>query len=204
MDDARRLQPAAILLDIPVSERDDLLRQLKADRFTSKIPVIMMSVVDRPDVPDGVDAHVGKPVQHDPLVACARGARGRTRWAAVVATILLVEDTPANLALATKLLRAAGHEVLTAETAAAGIALARARLPDLVLMDLGLPDMDGWQALSEIRADRGAVAGLRVVAFTAHAMLGDRERALAAGFDDYLSKPIEFATFADRVGDLLP
>jgi CheY-like chemotaxis protein len=121
-----------------------------------------------------------------------------------VATILLVEDTPANLVLATKLLRAAGHEVLTAETAAAGIALARGRLPDLVLMDLGLPDMDGWQALSEIRADRGPVAGLRVVAFTAHAMLGDRERALAAGFDDYLSKPIEFATFADRVGGLLP
>jgi CheY-like chemotaxis protein len=121
-----------------------------------------------------------------------------------VATILLVEDTPANLALATKLLRAAGHEVLAAGTAAAGIALARARLPDLVLMDLGLPDMDGWQALSEIRADQGVVAGLRVVAFTAHAMLGDRERALAAGFDDYLSKPIEFDTFADRVGDLLP
>ncbi len=68
VDDARRLQPAAILLDIPVSERDDLLRQLKADRFTSKIPVIMMSVVDRPDVPDGVDAHVGKPVEHDPLL----------------------------------------------------------------------------------------------------------------------------------------
>jgi CheY-like chemotaxis protein len=121
-----------------------------------------------------------------------------------VATILLVEDTPANLVLAVKLLRAAGHEVLAAETAAAGVALARERLPDLVLMDLGLPDMDGWQALSEIRADGGAVAGLRVVAFTAHAMLGDRERALAAGFDDYLSKPIEFATFADRVEDLLP
>ena len=76
-----------------------------------------------------------------------------------MATILLVEDTPANLALATKLLRAAGHEVLTAETAAAGIALARERLPDLVLMDLGLPDMDGWQALSEIRADRGRPPG---------------------------------------------
>ena len=120
-----------------------------------------------------------------------------------MATILLVEDTPANRALATKLLRAAGHEVLTAETATAGIAMARERLPDLVLMDLGLPDMDGWQALGEIRAGEGAVARLRVVAFTAHAMLGDRERALAAGFDDYLSKPIEFTTFAARVGDLL-
>jgi two-component system, cell cycle response regulator DivK len=121
-----------------------------------------------------------------------------------VATILLVEDTPANRALATKLLRAAGHEVLTAGTAAEGVALARERLPDLVLMDLGLPDMDGWQALSELRADPGAAARLRVIAFTAHAMLGDRERALAAGFDDYLSKPIDFATFTDSVGNLLP
>jgi two-component system cell cycle response regulator DivK len=120
-----------------------------------------------------------------------------------VATILVVEDTPANLALASKLLRAAGHDVLTAETASAGVALARERLPDLVLMDLGLPDMDGWHALGEIRADRRA-AGVRVVAFTAHAMLGDRERALARGFDGYLSKPIEFATFVDSVTGYLP
>ncbi len=115
-----------------------------------------------------------------------------------MATILLVEDTPANLALATKLLRAAGHEVLAAETAAAGVATARSRLPDLVLMDLGLPDMDGWQALREIRADPRSAA-LRVVAFTADAMLGDRERVLEAGFDGYMSKPIEFATFVETV-----
>ena len=119
-----------------------------------------------------------------------------------MATILVVEDTPANRALVRKLLTAAGHEVLVAETARAGIELARERLPDLVLMDLGLPDMDGWQALGELRADERAKA-LRVVAFTAHAMVGDRERALAAGFDGYLSKPIEFATFADSVRALL-
>jgi two-component system cell cycle response regulator DivK len=120
-----------------------------------------------------------------------------------VATILVVEDTPANLALATKLLRAAGHEVITSDTGAAGIAMARERLPDLVLMDLGLPDMDGWQALREIRANDTA-AGLRVVAFTADAMLGDRERALAGGFDGYMSKPIDFATFARSVEGYLP
>jgi CheY-like chemotaxis protein len=120
-----------------------------------------------------------------------------------VATILLVEDTPANLALATKLLQAAGHEVLATETAAAGVALARDRLPDLVLMDLGLPDMDGWQALREIRADQRA-AGLRIVAFSADAMLGDRERALEGGFDGYMSKPIDFATFAETVEGYLP
>jgi CheY-like chemotaxis protein len=116
--------------------------------------------------------------------------------------ILLVEDIPANLALATKLLRAAEFDVLTANTAAAGIALARVQGPDLVLLDLGLPDMDGWQALKELRAHQGT-ANLRVVAFTAHAMVGDRARVLEAGFDGYLTKPIDFATFADRVGDLL-
>jgi two-component system, cell cycle response regulator DivK len=120
-----------------------------------------------------------------------------------VATILVVEDTPANLALAHKLLKADHHEVLGATTAHAGIALARQHVPDLVLMDIGLPDMDGWNALTIIRAD-SQTAGLRVVAFTAHAMVGDEERALEAGFDGYLSKPIDFASFARSVRDLLP
>jgi CheY-like chemotaxis protein len=120
-----------------------------------------------------------------------------------VAKILVIEDTPANRALATKLLQAAGHEVFSADTAAEGMALARTELPDLVLMDLGLPDMDGWQALRELRADRGPAAGLRIVAFTAHAMVGDDDRARAAGFDEYLSKPIDFATFADTIQGLL-
>jgi two-component system cell cycle response regulator DivK len=120
-----------------------------------------------------------------------------------VATILVVEDTPANLALASKLLRAAHHEVLAAETARAGIELARAHRPDLVLLDLGLPDMDGWQVLTQMRSDPDT-HGLRVVAFTAHAMVGDEQRVLDAGFDGYLSKPIDFSTFPTTVGDLLP
>jgi two-component system cell cycle response regulator DivK len=120
-----------------------------------------------------------------------------------VATILVVEDTPANLALACKLLRAADHDVLSAVTAASGITLARERLPDLVLMDLELPDMDGRQALTKLREDPRTL-GLRVVAFTAHAMVGDERRVLDAGFDGYLSKPIDFGTFSQSVGDLLP
>ena len=119
VDDARRLQPVAILLDILMPERDgrDLLRELKADPVIGEIPVIVVSVVDSADVPDGADGHLSKPVRQEPaLRACSRSSAARD-GRAIVATILLVEDTPANRALATKLLRAAGHEVLTAETA---------------------------------------------------------------------------------------
>jgi two-component system, cell cycle response regulator DivK len=120
-----------------------------------------------------------------------------------MATILVVEDIPANRALASKLLMGAGHEVLSADNATEALDLADERAPDLILMDLGLPDMDGWQALGELRANE-RTADIRVVAFTAHAMMGDRDRVLEAGFDGYLSKPIDFRTFADSVAELLP
>ncbi|MBA2633256.1 MAG: response regulator [Chloroflexi bacterium] len=121
-----------------------------------------------------------------------------------MAVIVLVEDTPANLALATKLLTAAGHDVATARTGADGVRLVAERAPDLVLMDLGLPDIGGREAMHEIRRTVPDGPRLRVIAFTAHAMVGDRERAIADGFDGYLSKPIEFATFVESVEALLP
>jgi CheY-like chemotaxis protein len=119
-----------------------------------------------------------------------------------MARILLVEDMPANQALVDKLLRLDGHEVLIAGTGARGIELAQEGCPDLVLMDIGLPDMDGWGALDALRAE-AATARLRIVAFTAHAMLGDRTRALTAGFDGYLAKPVDVSTFATTVRELL-
>lgn len=120
-----------------------------------------------------------------------------------MARILVVEDTPANLALAVKLLRAVGHDVLPATSGEEGVAVARTTLPDLVLMDLGLPDMDGTQAMRALRALE-RTKDLCVVAFTAYAMTGDRERAMESGFDGYLSKPIDFATFTRDVEELLP
>jgi CheY-like chemotaxis protein len=119
-----------------------------------------------------------------------------------LSTILLVEDTMANRALAVKLLKAAGHEVIEAADGAAGIVEARARRPDLVLMDLSLPGMDGWEALRRLRAD-GGTRDLRIVALTAHAMAGMRDEALAAGFDGYLSKPIDALTFAATVSSFV-
>jgi CheY-like chemotaxis protein len=115
-----------------------------------------------------------------------------------LSTILLVEDTLANRALAVKLLKAAGHEVIEAADGAAGIVAAQARHPDLVLMDLSLPGLDGWEALKQLRADN-RTRHLRVVALTAHAMAGARDQALAAGFDGYMSKPIDAVSFAETV-----
>ena len=115
-----------------------------------------------------------------------------------MSTILLVEDTIANRALVVKLLKAAGHDVIEAADGAAGILGAQTRRPDLVLMDLSLPGMDGWEALRRLRAD-GRTRDLRIVALTAHAMAGTRDEALEAGFDGYLSKPIDAVTFAETV-----
>lgn len=115
-----------------------------------------------------------------------------------MARILVVDDDPRNLRLAATVLEQAGHEVLAAEDGETGIAAALAHLPDLVLMDVQMPDVDGVAALARLRADARTTA-LRVVALTALAMKGDRDRLLAAGFDGYIEKPIRYKTFLAAV-----
>lgn len=112
--------------------------------------------------------------------------------------ILLVEDVEDNRALARFLLEAAGHDVIEAVNGAEALALAREHQPDLVLMDLSLPEVDGWEAARILWADP-ATAHLRIVAVTAHAMAGDRERVLAAGFLGYIAKPVDVTGFAGQV-----
>ncbi|HLL64509.1 MAG TPA: response regulator [Micromonosporaceae bacterium] len=117
--------------------------------------------------------------------------------------ILLVEDTPHNLQLMTYLLEAHGHAVTGAATGEQGIDLAQASPPDLIVMDLQLPGIDGYQALEALRS-ASALIGVPVVAVTSFAMVGDRDRALSAGFDHYLTKPIEPETFTDEIDSCLP
>ncbi len=119
-----------------------------------------------------------------------------------MACILIVEDNPVNMKIVARVLEYAGHEVLKAAEAVEGLRLARARLPDLVLMDIMLPGMDGVAALKELRAD-AATAKLKVAALTAYAMKGDRERLLGAGFDGYFSKPIRHKEFIASVAAML-
>ena len=114
-----------------------------------------------------------------------------------MARILIVEDNPDNMKLFRALLTMKGHAV-TALTSGDGLLEALAESPpDLVLMDIQLPGRDGFELLSEIRAS--PYAKLKVVALTAHAMSGDREKARDAGFDEYITKPIDIATFPDLV-----
>jgi len=114
-------------------------------------------------------------------------------------TVLLVEDNPMNLELAADLLRAAGYAVLEAMTGREGLALAVARLPDLVLLDIRLPDMDGLDVVRALRADP-RTAALPVVAVTAQAMKGDEQAARSAGCSGYITKPINTRTFLAEVG----
>ena len=118
-------------------------------------------------------------------------------------TILIVEDNRDNMKLMNYLLSAFGYSPVTAPDAAEGIRLAREKHPDLILMDIQMPQMDGYEATREIRAD-GAFRRVPIVAVTSFAMVGDVERIMASGFDGYISKPIEPETFVRMVEKFLP
>ena len=114
------------------------------------------------------------------------------------ARVLVVEDNVKNMKLFRDVLEAAGFRTLAATTAGEAVDVAAEQGPDLVLMDIQLPDFDGVEALGRLRADE-RTASTPVLALTAQAMEGDRERFLAAGFDGYLSKPVDIAEFVATV-----
>jgi two-component system cell cycle response regulator len=118
------------------------------------------------------------------------------------ATILVIEDDPPSLELMTYLLNAHGYVTLSAERGDDGLAIARRERPDLVVCDIQLPGFDGYEIARLLKADV-ALRTMPLVAVTALAMVGDREKALAAGFDDYVSKPIDPATFVALIEPLL-
>jgi two-component system cell cycle response regulator DivK len=111
-----------------------------------------------------------------------------------MATVLIVEDNPANMTLAVFLLQSVGHAVLSAMDAEAGLTLARAAQPDLILMDIQLPGMDGLEATVQLKRD-AATRAIPVIALTALAMKGDEERIRAAGCDGYIAKPMRYQEF---------
>lgn len=115
-----------------------------------------------------------------------------------MATILLVEDNEMNRDMLSRRLERKGYQLLAAVDGAEGVAMAQAHTPDLILMDMSLPVMDGWEATRQIRATPNLRA-IPIIALTAHAMAGDREQALAAGCDDYETKPIDFPNLLAKI-----
>lgn len=115
-----------------------------------------------------------------------------------MSTILIVEDNPRNMKLVRDVLQVKGHSTLEATTAEDGIVLAKERIPDLVLMDIQLPGMNGIQALGHLRAEP-STARIPVIAVTASVMQQDRKLITEAGFDGYIGKPINLAEFLETV-----
>ncbi|HEY3128457.1 MAG TPA: response regulator [Acidobacteriota bacterium] len=124
------------------------------------------------------------------------------KWQMEGEKILIVEDNPLNMQLAMYVLEAAGYVVLQAEDAEKGIALARAERPAVILMDESLPGMDGLSATKVLKQDP-SMKDIRIVMLTAHAMKGDEEKALSAGCDGYLTKPIDTRKFAQQVAQFV-
>jgi two-component system cell cycle response regulator DivK len=119
-----------------------------------------------------------------------------------MARLLLVEDNEMNRDMLSRRLLRRGFEVSVAVDGQEGVDMVRAELPDLVLMDMSLPIMDGWEATRQLKAD-ARTAAIPVIALTAHAMAGDREKALEAGCDDYDTKPIELPRLLEKIAALL-
>lgn len=117
-------------------------------------------------------------------------------------TILIVEDNEMNRDMLSRRLQRKGYEILIAVDGVNGIDVARASTPDLILMDMSLPIVDGWEATRRLKAD-DALRHIPVIALTAHAMANDREKALEAGCDDYDTKPIELPRLLGKMEALL-
>ncbi len=120
----------------------------------------------------------------------------------IVKKILLVEDNELNRDMLSRRLQRRGFEVLLAGDGAAGVEIASSEHPDLVLMDMSLPILDGWEASRRLKAD-AATRNIPIIALTAHAMASDRERSLQAGCDDFDTKPVDFARLLGKIDRLL-
>jgi CheY-like chemotaxis protein len=119
-----------------------------------------------------------------------------------MAKILLVEDNEMNRDMLSRRLLRRGYELAVAVDGAEGVAMAQAEMPDLVLMDMSLPVMDGWEVTRKLKGEE-ATRGIPVIALTAHAMSGDRDKAIEAGCDDYDTKPVEFDRLLAKIEALL-
>ncbi len=121
-----------------------------------------------------------------------------SRRTSMTKRILIIEDNQDSRILITDLLQSLAYTVLVAEDGVQGLTMAQAEMPDLILMDLSLPKMDGWALARQLKQDT-ELAHIPIIALTAHAMVGDREEALRVGCDDYVSKPIDMRELTSKL-----
>lgn len=119
-----------------------------------------------------------------------------------MAKLLVVEDNEMNLDMLTRRLQRRGYQIISAVDGAQGVARAHSELPDLILMDISLPVLDGWEATRRIKS-ASETKTIPVIALTSHAMAGDREKCLEAGCDDFDTKPVEISRLTDKIEALL-
>ncbi|PYU44734.1 MAG: two-component system response regulator [Acidobacteria bacterium] len=116
--------------------------------------------------------------------------------------ILLVEDNEMNRDMLSRRLQRKGYSVVTAEDGEKGLLLARSETPDLILMDISLPAMDGWEVTRLLKANQ-STRHIPIIALTAHAMVSDRKKAIEAGCDEYDTKPVDFARLSEKIENLI-
>lgn len=116
--------------------------------------------------------------------------------------ILLIEDNEPNRDMLSRRLERRGYEILTAETGKQGLSLARAEMPDLILMDITLPEIDGWEVTRLLKSDQ-STRHIPIIALTARALLSDRDKAFEVGCDEYDTKPVDFERLTGKIGNFL-
>jgi len=208
------LEPPALLIinaEMPEQIGYELVRRIRQSYAPETLPIVMFTSGGRPDEVESF-SHLGiqriliKPIRQDELVAAVRHALASqhgpssrsTGWSSTShrvsipsLRVLLVEDSPTNRLLATRLLEKWGHQVQTAENGKVAVELVSSHDFDLILMDVQMPELDGIQATRRIReSERDSQSRIPIIALTAHAMSGDRDRCLNAGMDAYVTKPI--------------
>jgi two-component system sensor histidine kinase/response regulator len=219
---ASRSEPIAIVLvdaHLPGMDGFALIAAIRNEPAIAATAVILMTSAGRPGerargAEMGVETTVAKPVTHADLrlglvrvlAAGAAGAtepvrrRGRAARAARRLRVLVAEDNAVNRTLVVKLLQKRGHQVTVAENGREALGALEREAFDVALMDVQMPELDGFEATAEIRArERTSGRRLPIVAMTAHAMKGDRERCLAAGMDGYVSKPLDRRTLYETI-----
>ncbi len=204
-----RLQPALVILDLQLPNFSgwDVLMQLKRDPGTQSIPVIVASVVDEVQrgLSLGASDYLVKPFTRSDFTAALEKLRSPLADLATPSTqplILLAEDNVANIETLTGYLESRGYRLMVAKTGLQAIDLAQAHAPDIILMDIQMPGMDGLEATRQIR-EKPELDQTPIIALTALAMPGDREKCLAAGANQYLTKPIRLKELVTTIQSFL-